>query len=101
MKSILGLALAAGVALAFALAWRFATRDGASFLDQQWLFLAAAPYNLSLVAIFGESDFSPDALGQVAAATAAEAGVAYIVGAAIEAAVRGAWRALRRLRAPA
>jgi len=101
MKSILGLALAAGVALGFGLALRLATQDGASLLDQQWLFLVALPYNFSLVAIFGESNFSAAALGQVAAANVTEAGVAYIVGAAMEAAVRALWRALRRFRAPA
>jgi len=96
MKSILGLALAAGVTLAFVGAWFLATRNGAGLLDQQWLFLMALPYNLSQLRIFGVSDFSPDAPGQVVAATAAEAACGYAIGAALEAALRALWRFMSR-----
>lgn len=100
VKSTFGLALAAGVLLAFALAWRLATRDGAGLLDQQWLFFTALPYNLSMVSIFGESNFSPDAPGQVIAAAAAEAAVAYLTGAAAQFVARLLWRIGRRQAAP-
>ena len=95
MKSIFGLALALGVLLAFGVEWRLATRDGASFLDQQWLFLTALPYNVSMITIFGESNFSPDVPGQVVAAVASEAAVAYFVGACAQAGARALWRRVR------
>lgn len=94
MKSTLGLAFAAGIVLAFGVAWFLAIRDSASFIDQQWLFFAALPYNLSLVAIFGDSPFSADAPGQVAAAALSEAAVAYLAGACAQGAARALWRAL-------
>jgi hypothetical protein len=101
VKSMFGLALAAGVVLAFGAAWLLATRDGAGFLDQQWLFFTALPYNLSLVAIFGESNFSADAPGEVVAAASSEAAVAYIAGACAQSATRALWRRLRGARAQA
>jgi hypothetical protein len=105
MKSILGLALAAGVVLAFLAAWWLASRESDGFvthaINQQWLFLVALPYNLSLVWIFGDSDFSPDVPVQIVAATAAEAAVAYIAGAALELSARRIWRAVRRFTSPA
>ena len=101
MKSMFGLALALGVLLAFGAEWRLATREGASFMDQQWLFFAALPYNLSMVAIFGESNFSPDAPGQVVAAAASEAAAAYLAGACAQAAGRALWRRLRGVSARA
>jgi hypothetical protein len=100
LKSMLGLALAVVVLLAFGVAWIMATRDGASFLDQQWLFFTALPYNILLVTFFGGSDFSADAPGQVAAAASCEAAVAYGLGAGVQAAARALWRWGRRSSAP-
>ena len=45
MKSILGLAAALCVACAFGFAYWLSARPGASWLDGQWLFLVALPYN--------------------------------------------------------
>ncbi len=101
MKSILGSALATIIALAFAAAWLLAHRDGAGLLDQQGLFLVALPYNLFELRVFGASNFSPDAPGEVIAAAAAEAAVAYVVGAVVEAALRALRRGVRRFRSPA
>ena len=68
-------------------------------LNQQWLFLVAAPWNVFVVVLFGESDFSPDSPAQVLCAAAAEMAAAYGLGALVEAALRGLWRALSRRRA--
>ena len=95
MKSIFGLALAGGVLLVFGVAWFLATRNNAVFIDQQWLFFVALPYNLSLVAIFGESNFSADAPGQVLAAAASESLLTYVAGACTQSAVRAIWSRLR------
>jgi len=105
MKSLLGLVFATGVVLAFAVAWWLGERDAGSLLDravnQQWLFLVALPYNLSSVWLLGESNFSPDAAGQVAAAATSEATLAYLTGAALETVTRRIWRAMRRITTPA
>ena len=101
MKSVLGIGLAVLVLLAFGVAWLLATRDGASFLDQQWLFFTALPYNISLVAIFGDSSFSADAPAQVVAAAALEAAGAYVIGTCVQIAASALWRLLRRVSARA
>ena len=96
-----GVTLALGVLLAFGVEWRLAIREDASFMDQQWLFFTALPYNLSMVAIFGESSFSTDAPGQVVAAAVSEAAAAYLAGACAQAAWRVFWRRLRGVSARA
>ena len=95
MKSMFGLTLALCVLLAFGVEWRLAIHEDASFMDQQWLFFTALPYNLSLVAVFGESNFSADAPGQVIQAASSEAAVAYLAGACAQGAARALWRRLR------
>jgi hypothetical protein len=98
MKSILGLLAAGLAALAFAIAFGMAARPGAGWLDGQWLFLVALPYNWAMLRATGASDFSPDAPAQIAAAGLFEIAFAYLAGAAVEAIVRGALRLIGRAR---
>jgi hypothetical protein len=88
MKSILGLTLVLCVAGAFAVAYWLSIRPGAGWLDAQWLFLLALPYNLASLRLTGASDFSPDAPVQVAAAFLVDAAPAYLVGALVQALLR-------------
>jgi hypothetical protein len=101
MKSILGLLVALCAAAAFAFAYAQAVRPGASWLDGQWLFAVALPFNWTMLRFTGESNFSPDAPGQLAAALAFDVALAYLGGALVEALLRGAWRLLRRPKSPA
>ncbi|HXT06246.1 MAG TPA: hypothetical protein VN715_04840 [Roseiarcus sp.] len=96
MKSILGLVAALCVAAAFAIAYEISVRPGANWLDGQWLFLAALPYNWTMLRLVGESNFSPDAPLQLAAASLFDVTLAYLVGALVEALLRLVWRLLRR-----
>ena len=96
VKSTLGMALGVGVLLAFAMAWRLATRENSGFLDQQWLLFTALPYNLAVVSLFGESNFSPDVPAQVIAAALCEAAAAYFAGALAQVSARWLWRRARR-----
>jgi hypothetical protein len=97
MKSILGLILALAAAAGFFVACWWSFRPGASWLDAQWLFLAALPYNWTLLHIAGESDFSPSSPAQMAAALLFNVTLAYLAGALVEALLRRVWR----LRSPA
>jgi len=105
VKSFLGLAFALGITLAFGAAWWLGSRDSGSFMErtinQQWLFLVALPYNFLVMQLLGESNFSSEAPGMIAIATATEAAVGYIVGATLEAAARALWRGARRIGARA
>jgi hypothetical protein len=101
MKSILGLVAALFAMAAFAVAYGISVRPGASWLDGQWLFLVALPYNWTLLRISGESNFSPDAPVQVVAALLFDAALAYAAGALVETLVRVVRRLVRRPRAPA
>jgi hypothetical protein len=95
MKSILG-ALAAFAALAgYAAAYAYALRPGATWLDGQWLFLAALPYNWTLWRLVGDSNFSPDSLLSLVSALAFDLALAYLAGAVIEALARALWRFTR------
>jgi hypothetical protein len=100
MKSILGLLAALCAAAAFAVAYALYARPGASWLDGQWLFAVALPYNWTMLRLTGESNFSPDAPAQIAAALVFEAILAYGAGALLEALLRGLWRLVRRSRSP-
>ena len=101
MKSLLGLFVAACAALAFAFAFGVAERPGAEWLDGQWLFLAALPYNWTMLHAAGRSDFSPDAPVQIAAAWLFDVGLAYVAGAVIEAVIRAALRLIGHARSRA
>ena len=101
MKSILGLIVALCAAAAFTVAYGASIRPGASWLDGQWLFLAALPYNWTALRVTGESNFSPDAPAQLAAALLFDIALAYTAGALVEVLLRQAWRVARRPRGPA
>ena len=101
MKSILGLFAALCAAAAFAVAYALSVRPGATWLDGQWLFAVALPFNWTMLRLTGESNFSPDAPRQLAAALAFDFALAYLAGALIEALLRGAWRMLRRIKSRA
>ena len=96
LRSILGGVAAFLVFLAFVAAYYVAMRSGATWLDGQWLFLAALPYNLTLWRLKGESNFSPDAHATVAFALLYDLALAYLAGAVIEALGRALWRVTRR-----
>jgi hypothetical protein len=100
MKSILGIALAACVAVAFGFAYWLSVRPGASWLDGQWLFLIALPYNWASLHVLGDANFSPDAPASVAAAVAFDVVMAFLAGALVEALGRWMWRLTRRRRSP-
>lgn len=101
MKSMLGLLAALAVAAAFALAYAISIRPGATWLDGQWLFVVALPYNWAMLRVSGESNFSPDAPAQIVIALFCEAALAYLAAALSEALLRRAWRWLRRPKSPA
>jgi hypothetical protein len=101
MKSILGLAAAFCAAAAFAVAYGMSVRPGAGWLDGQWLFLVALPYNWTMLRVAGESNFSPDAPAQLAAALLFDVAIAFVAGALVEALARQAWRLVRGPRSPA
>ena len=101
MKSILGIAAALCVAGAFSFAYWLSARPGASWLDGQWLFLIALPYNWASLHILGAADFSPDETASVAAAFVFEVVAAFLAGALIEALARWLWRVTRRRRSRA
>ena len=92
MKLILGVGFALCAALAFGLAFWLSQRPNATWLDGQWLFLAALPYNWSLLHTVGAANFSPDVLSEVAAAFGFDLALAFLAGAALEALARGLWR---------
>jgi hypothetical protein len=95
IRSILGLALAALYALAFVVAyWLYAQAHG-EWLADIWLSLAAIPYIVTTDWIFGSSDFSADAMAQLLGAAAFCCGLAYIVGALIEALLRFVYRRIK------
>lgn len=100
MKSILGLVAALSAAAAFAAAYGVSVRPGATWIDAQWLFLAALPYNWTVLRLAGESNFSPDSPAQIAAALLFDAALAYLAGALVEALLRFVWRLLRRVSFP-
>lgn len=101
MKSILGLLAALCAGGGFAVAYALSVRPGAGWLDGQWLFAVALPYNWTMLRLMGESNFSPDAPRQLAAALVFDVALAYFAGALVEALLRGAWRILRRPKSPA
>jgi hypothetical protein len=101
MKSVLGLLAALCAAALFAVAYYVAVRPGAGWLDSQWVFLAALPYNWTLLHVTGASNFSPDAPGQVAGAALFDVILAFVAGALFEAAARGLSRWAARIRARA
>ena len=101
MKSILGLIAALFAGAAFAAAYAVSLRAGANWLDAQWLFLAALPYNWAMLHISGESNFSPDAPRQIAAALLFDVIFAYLAGALAESLLRGALRLVRHAKSPA
>ena len=96
MKSILGFLVAVCVVLAFVAAYYLAVRPGAGWLDAQWLFLAALPYNWTSLRLVGEANFSPDSPREIAAAAAFDIILAFLVGFVLQAIARLVWRALRR-----
>jgi hypothetical protein len=101
MKSILGLLATFCAATALAVAYWTSVRPGATWLDGQWLFLAALPYNWTMLRITGESNFSPDAPAQLAAAALFDLAIAYAAGALVEILLRQALRFFRRSKFPA
>lgn len=101
MKSILGIVIALCVGGAFAFAYWLSARPGASWLDGQWLFLVALPYNWASLHVLGDASFSPDATASVAAAFVFDVVVAFLVGAIIEALARWLWRLTFRRRSRA
>jgi len=101
MRSILGLLAALCAAAIFAAAYCWAVRPGAGWLDGQWVFLVALPYNWTMLHAAGASNFSTDAAGEVVAAALFDVALAFLAGAIIEAVVRRLLRWLRRFRAPA
>jgi hypothetical protein len=101
MKSILGITLAICVAGAFGFAYWLSARPGASWLDGQWLFLIALPYNWASLRLLGNANFSPDDTAAVAAAFAFDVVMAFLAGAVIEALARWIWRLTQRGRSRA
>jgi hypothetical protein len=99
MRSILGLALAGLYALAFVVAYWLYAQAPDTFLADLWLSLAAAPYILTVYAIFGSSDFDASIMAQVLAGVAFCCALAYVVGALIEALLRTVYQLIRRRRA--
>ena len=101
MKSILGTALAVCVAGAFGFAYWLSARPGASWLDGQWLFLIALPYNWASLRLLGNANFSPDDTASVVTALAFDVVMAFLAGALVEALARRIWRLMRRRRSRA
>jgi hypothetical protein len=101
MKMILGPLAAALAGAAFALAYYMAVRPGASWIDGAWVFLAAAPYNKTMLLLTGVSNFSPDAPKELIAAALFDVALAFLAGALVEALARGLFRIVRRRRARA
>ena len=101
MKSLLGLFAALVAAILFGLAAWLAFRPGAGWLDGQWLFVVALPYNEALLATVGETNFTPDSNAGLAAVLLFDVALAYVAGAVVEATARGLWRLTRRARARA
>jgi len=98
MRPILGLLAALGAGAGFAAAEYYSVRPGANWIDMQWVFLAALPYNWSMLRLTGESSFTPDSAVQVAAAGLFDVVLAFLAGALIQAAARLIWRSLKRVR---
>lgn len=96
MKSFLGLFLSLCAAGAFGLAYWLGVRAGASWMDGQWLFLAALPYTWTALRLWGTIDFSPDASVEVAAALLFDVALAYFAGALVGALARRLWRMTKR-----
>jgi hypothetical protein len=92
MKSLLGVGLAVLAAAAYGLAYWLSVRPGAAWLDGQWLFLVALPYNWTLLHVFGATDFSPDSPSEIAAAWLFDAVLAFLAGALVETILRRLWR---------
>jgi hypothetical protein len=101
MRSILGIAVALCVAAAFGLAYWLSARPGASWLDGQWLFLVALPYNWASLHVLGDANFSPDKTASVAAAFVFDVASAFLAGALVEALSRWLWRITFRRRSRA
>jgi hypothetical protein len=101
MKSILGTALAVCVAGAFGFAYWLSARPGASWLDGQWLFLIALPYNWASLRLLGNANFSPDDTASVVTALAFDVVMAFLAGALVESLARWIWRLTRRRRSRA
>jgi hypothetical protein len=98
MKSILGILVALCIAGAFGFAYWLSARAGASWLDGQWLFLIALPYNWASLHVLGEANFSPDVAASVVAAFVFDVVAAYLAGALVEALVRWLLRIMFRRR---
>jgi hypothetical protein len=101
MRSILGGLAAFCAAALFGLAYYLAVRPGAQWLDGQWVFLAALPYNWATLHLTGASNFSPDAPREIASAALFDVILAFVAGALVEAAARALARWIARLRARA
>jgi hypothetical protein len=101
MKSILGIVIALCAAGAFGVAYWLSARPGASWLDGQWLFLVALPYNWASLHLVGNANFSPDDAASVAAAFVFNVVGAFLAGALVEALVRWLWRLTFRRRSRA
>jgi hypothetical protein len=101
MKSILGLVAALFAAAAFTLAYYLAARPGAGWLDGQYVFLAALPYNWTMLRLTGVSNFSADAPAEVASAALFDVALAFLAGALLEISARSLWRLVRRGKARA
>jgi hypothetical protein len=101
MKSILGLAAGLIVATLFGFTYWLSVRQSASWLDGQWLFMAALPYNWTLLHVWGSTDFSPDSVSSVALAWAFDVVAAFLAGALVETIARRIWRFAFRPRRPA
>jgi hypothetical protein len=95
-RSYLGAGLAVIYAAAFAVAYWLYAQEAGQFMADIWLSLAAVPYILTARALTGSSDFSADSIGEVLAAAAFCCALAYVAGALVEAALRGAWRLATR-----
>lgn len=98
MKLILGVAFGFCAAVAFGVAYWLSVRPGASWLDGQWLFLVALPYNWASLRILGTADFSPDSTRSLAAASLFDVAAAFLAGALLEALARTIWRIVSRRR---
>jgi len=101
MRSILGFLAALCAAAGFGLAYYWAVRPGASWLDGEWVFLAAAPYNKTMLALTGASNFSPDAPAEIAGAAMFDIVLAFLAGALLQAVLRRCLRLVSRGKARA
>lgn len=95
MRSTLGFLAGLASAAAYATAYGLGIRPGASWLDQQYLFWVAAPYNATMLRLTGESRFAPDQPAEILKAFAFDVAVVAAIGALVGALLDGLWRVVR------